>query len=140
LFDVRSFYYILIPHDSPPFPWRCIWRSKALLRVAFFARSAVVGKILTLDNLRKWHLIVVDWCCLCKKNGETVDYHCETVSALWNSIFSLFSLAWAILHRVRDLFACWRGQFGSPQSKAVWRMIPLCWMWCIWREKNNRRF
>jgi hypothetical protein len=41
---------------------------------------------------------------------------------------------------VRDLFTCWREQFGSPQSEAVWKMIPLCLMWCIWRERNDRSF
>jgi hypothetical protein len=28
-------------------------------------------------------------------------------SALWNSTFGLFVLAWVMPHRVRDLFACW---------------------------------
>jgi hypothetical protein len=82
---------------------------------------------------------VVDWCGLCKKSGEIVAHlliHCETTSALWKSIFGLFGLAWVMLRQVRDLFACWRGQFGSAQSEAVFRMIfrmiPL--MLCIWRE------
>jgi hypothetical protein len=66
--------------------------------------------------------------------------HCEIASAIWNSIFGLFSLAWAMPHRVRFLFACWRGQFGSPQSKAVWRMIPLWLMLCIGRQGNDRSF
>jgi hypothetical protein len=58
--------------------------------------------------LRKWNIIVVNWCCLCKKSEETylsknemkseetVDYlllHCKTTTALWNFIFGLFSLA-----------------------------------------------
>jgi hypothetical protein len=29
---------------------------------------AAFEKILTLDNLRKRHVIVVDWCCMCKKS------------------------------------------------------------------------
>jgi hypothetical protein len=69
---------------------------------------------------------VVDWCCLCKKSGKTVGHlllHCETASALWNSIFGLFGLACAMPCRLRDLLACWRGQFGSPQSETVWKMI-----------------
>jgi len=53
LFEVRSFYYALIPHDHAPFPWRSIWWSKVPLRVAFFTWSTALGKILTLDNLRK---------------------------------------------------------------------------------------
>jgi hypothetical protein len=24
-----------------------------------------------MDNLRKKHIIVVDWCCMCKKSGES---------------------------------------------------------------------
>jgi hypothetical protein len=30
--------------------------------VAFFVWLATLGKILTMDNLRKWHVIVVNWC------------------------------------------------------------------------------
>jgi hypothetical protein len=83
---------------------------------------AALGKIVIMDNSRKRHIIVVDWCCLCKKSGETVDHlllHCKLGSALWSSIFGLFGLAWVIPRRVRDLFACWRGKFGSSLSEAV---------------------
>jgi hypothetical protein len=48
--------------------------------VAFFVRSAALGKILTHDNLRKRNVIVIEWCCLCKKSGESIDHlllHCE---------------------------------------------------------------
>jgi DNA-directed RNA polymerase specialized sigma24 family protein len=39
--------------------------------VAFFAWLATIEKILTIDNLRKRkrHVLVVDWCCMCKRNG-----------------------------------------------------------------------
>jgi hypothetical protein len=50
-----------------------IWRIKVPLRVAFFTWSAALGKILTMDNLRKRRVIVVDRCCMCKRNGESVD-------------------------------------------------------------------
>jgi hypothetical protein len=53
----------------------------------FFAWSVVVGKILTIDNLRKRHVIMVDRCCMCKRNGEFVDHlclHCEVACVLWN--------------------------------------------------------
>jgi hypothetical protein len=69
LFEVKSFYNVLVPHDSTHFPWRSIWQNKAPLRVVFFSWSAVLGKILIIYNLRKQHLIVVDWFCLCKNSG-----------------------------------------------------------------------
>jgi hypothetical protein len=41
---------------------------------------------------------------------------------------------------VRDLFDCWRRQFGNSQSEGMWKMIPLCLMWCIRGERNNCNF
>jgi hypothetical protein len=42
-----------------------------------------------------------------------------------------FGLAWVMPSKVIDLFACWRGQLGSPQSEAIWKMIPLYLLWYI---------
>jgi hypothetical protein len=39
--------------------------------------------------------VVLEWCYMCKKNGELVDHlllHYEVASALWHSIFSRFGL------------------------------------------------
>jgi hypothetical protein len=52
-FDVRSFYRTLVCNNVSPFPWKSIWKTKAPLKVAFFAWAAALGKILTLDNLRR---------------------------------------------------------------------------------------
>jgi hypothetical protein len=38
------------------------------LILALFAWSAALGKILIVDNLRQWKIVVVDWCCMCKKS------------------------------------------------------------------------
>jgi hypothetical protein len=105
------------------------------LRVAIFVWLATLGKILILDNLRK-HLIVVDWCFMCKKNGGSVDHllHCEITCALWSSIFGLFGLKWVMPRWVVGLFVCWRGQCCSSQRVVVWKMILFCLMWCISRE------
>jgi hypothetical protein len=47
---------------------------RAHLRVLFFAGPAALGKILTMDNLKKRHLIVFEWCCICKKSRESMDH------------------------------------------------------------------
>jgi hypothetical protein len=70
---------------------------KVPLRVTFFAWSATLGKILTMDNLRKQYVIVVNWCCMCK-----------------SATFSCVGLSWVIPNRVVDLFACWR-EYGGPE-------------------------
>jgi hypothetical protein len=56
----------------------------------FFRLVGGSRKILTMDNLRKRHVIVVDRCCMCKRNGESVDHlllHCE-VAAPYGMLFS----------------------------------------------------
>jgi hypothetical protein len=121
--DVRSFYDVLVPHDNTHFLWKIIWRNKATLRAVFFAWTTSLGKILTADNLRKRHVIIVDWCCICKRNEEFEDHvllHYEIANALWSALFSRVGLAWVIPKRVIDLFAC-RKLGGSPQSAAMWK-------------------
>jgi hypothetical protein len=68
----------------------------------------VLGKVLTLDNLRKRQLTMINRCCMCKSDGETVDHlflHCEVARALLYAIFSCFGLNWVMPKRVVDLFA-----------------------------------
>lgn len=85
LFVVSSFYSVLICNDYIHFPWKSIWKTIAPLRATFFAWSAALKKILTMDNLRKQHIIVVNRCCMCKRNGVSVDHlllHCEASCAM----------------------------------------------------------
>jgi hypothetical protein len=72
-FEVRSFYNEIISKVRCPFPWKSIWRTKALPRVAFFIWSAALGKILTLDNLRKKNMVLINRCGMCKRYEETID-------------------------------------------------------------------
>jgi hypothetical protein len=37
--------------------------------------------------------------------------------------------------QVVDLFAYWRGHYVSLHSVALWKLIPSCRMWCIWRKE-----
>lgn len=46
-------------------------------------------------NFRKRHVIVVNRCFMCKRNGEYVDHLLllgEVVCALWNAFFSRFGV------------------------------------------------
>jgi hypothetical protein len=71
-FEVKSYYKVKVNAEPVDGPWKIIWRSKAPPRVVFFVWTAVLGKILTVGNLRKKNIIVTEWCCMCKKSGESV--------------------------------------------------------------------
>jgi len=66
VFKVKS-YYSLTSTGGRRFPWKSVWRTQAPLRAAFFVWTAALNKILTQDNLRKRHVIVINRCCMCKK-------------------------------------------------------------------------
>jgi hypothetical protein len=72
-FEVESFCRALSAHGQISFPCNSIWRSKAPPRVAFFAWTAIRNKILTLDNLRRRGMVVVNRCWLCEADGESED-------------------------------------------------------------------
>jgi hypothetical protein len=72
-------------------PWKSVWRTKVSLRTTFFAWSAALGRILNKYNHRKQHFIMVNSCCLCKWNEESMDHlilFCEVACALGNIFFS----------------------------------------------------
>ena len=41
---------------------------------------------------------------------------------------------------VLDLLACWKGQLGRHLNVCIWNAILLCFLWCIWRERNAQSF
>jgi hypothetical protein len=59
-FEVKSFYEVLTSQDGPSFLWKSIWSVKSPSRVTFFVWIATLEKILTLDNLRKMNVVVVE--------------------------------------------------------------------------------
>jgi hypothetical protein len=67
----------------------------------------------------KRHVIIMDRCYLCKRNGESVDHsllHYDVAFAPWNSLFTRFGMSWVMPRRVIDLFACW---WNSGRLKSV---------------------
>jgi hypothetical protein len=66
--------------------------------------------------------------------------HCKISNALWSIIFSVVRFRWVVPHRVVDLFACSIGFFGRSWSSIIWKIVPSCLMWCIWRDRNDWSF
>jgi hypothetical protein len=126
----------LFARMTPPSRGRVFGGIGFLWALLFFAWSVALGKILTMDNLRKQHVIVVDWCCICKMDGDSMDLllHCEVAYALLNAIFSRVRLTWVMPSWVVDLLV------GRGYLVAL--KVQLCGRWCLlafcsvfWRKK-----
>ena len=68
-------------------------------------------------------------------------WHSEYSRELWYMGLCLFGVQWIMPCRVVDLLAGWTGWCGKfSRGGNCWKAIPLCLMWIIWCERNNRAF
>ena len=128
-FMVKDYYSLLVGSIDFCFPWKSIWQQKIPARVAFFVWTAPLGKCLTVDNLRKRKIWILDWCYMCKCNGESVDHlflHRLVAMDLWSMVFGLFGVSWVMPQSVVRLLACWLGRFARHQYGNIWRIICHC--------------
>ena len=105
-FVVSRYYHSLSPSIVTSFLWKLLWHSKVSPWVAFFSWTTALGKILTIVNLRKRHLVILEWCYMCKRCGESVDHlllHCPFAFEIWSMVFCLFGICWVMPQRVVDL-------------------------------------
>lgn len=70
-FSVCSFCRSIIDQENNFVPGKNIWKTKASQKVAFYVWTASLGKILTMDKLQKRCIVVIDWCCTCRKSVKT---------------------------------------------------------------------
>ena len=55
-------------------------------------------------------------------------------------VLGLFGVYWVMPCHVLDVWAGWQGCYGNHCNLVVWRMVPHCVMWFLWRERNVRHF
>ena len=130
VFDVRSFYISLLAALLVSFPWKSIWCVKVPKSVAFFLWTAARGGLLIVDNLVKKKLPLVNWCCLCRCEEETVDHlliHCKYAYTLWSEVLRLFGVQWVMPKNVVFLLFAWWNWLESHTSN-VWNMVSACLM------------
>jgi hypothetical protein len=76
---------------------------------------------------------------MCKKSEESIEHlllHCKVARDLWRYILTLFGVEWIMPRKVLELLTSWGTSFGYGPVNEIWRLVPLCLMWCIWREWN----
>jgi hypothetical protein len=59
---------------------------------------------------------------------------------IWLLVFTLFGTSWVMPKNVVQMLGCWQGRFHHHRISGAWDVAPLCIMWTIWREPNNKMF
>ncbi|GMP48204.1 hypothetical protein CsSME_00015640 [Camellia sinensis var. sinensis] len=124
-FSVSSYYGVLAYEEVVAFPWKSVWVSGTLSKVAFFVWTAMLGCILTMDNLIRRGHILINWCCLCCGDAESVDHllvHYLVTSRLWMLVVETFGLVWLGCSRIRLRQSCkvgWGVESGGGMEACV---------------------
>ena len=142
MFDTWSYYNIIRGTADSNFPWKGVWKAKIPRRVAFFMWTVVHGQILTFNNLMLRGHILVNRCCMCHRNEETMDHlllHCSVAQSLWVYMLKIFGIHWVMPGSVESLVYCWSFWLEKFNSD-IWNMVPGCLMWIVWTEINRRSF
>jgi hypothetical protein len=87
---------------------------------------------LEINRIFTSHLI----CCKSFSSIEHLLLHYEVACDLWSYILTLFGVEWVMPRMVLELLTSWGASCGYGPVQEVWRLVPLCLMWCIWQERN----
>ena len=73
-------------------------------------------------------LYLVNWCCMCRCCGETVDHpllHCSITYKLWSKVFLIFEVACELRSK---MFPIWDSMddIGDSSIPSIW-MAKLVW-------------
>ena len=126
VFNVGSYYYLLSGPLTDVFPRKSIQCVKVIKMVSFFLWTAAWGGILMINNMVKKGWPLVNWCCLCRCKGETVDHlliHYELSHVLWSKVFLVSGIQWVMTKTVASFLFAWRDWFGKYLSNIL-NMVP----------------
>ena len=118
-----------------------MWKVKAPRCVSFFVWTAAWDKILIGDNLRGrgMDLLTSALCVVVMGRRWIICSSTGKAYRLWSLVFRSFGISWVLPRTVADtLFGRWN--WLGKHSSSIWNLVPLCLMWCLWRERNRRTF
>ena len=142
-FSVRTMYKCFDHFPAIDFPYRLIWNPVVPLKIRVFAWEATWGKVLTLDQLKRRGMILVNRCFMCREEEENIDHlliHCKSAKMLWNLFLSIFGTSWVFPQTVIHTLLAWQGAAVGNKRKRIWLAAPLCIFWTLWRARNKLGF
>ena len=119
-FSIRTLYSGL--HLSPEidFPFHSGWNYVIPSKIFFFAWEDSLGKVITLDLLKRRGRALSNICFLYEEDEETIDHlliHCKMVRMLWDFFLSTVWTSWAFLCFVIHTLLAWQGASVGKKRK-----------------------
>ena len=93
-----------------------------------------MGKVLTLDQLKRMGWLMDNKCFLCCAKEESINpilIHYTKARVLWELSFALFGVMWVLPFSIRDILLGWHGSFVGKKCRKVWMAAPLCLFWSV---------
>ena len=121
-FSVKSMYKGFGPSPAIDFPYRLIWNPVVPSKIGVFAWEATWGKVLTLDQLKRRGMTLVNRCFMCEKNEENIDHlliHCKSAKMLWNLFLSIFGTSWVFRQSMLHTLLAWQGAAVGKKRKRI---------------------
>lgn len=109
-FQVKSYYQVLAGEANTAFHWTAIWLTRAPTKVSFFDWCAVKDRILTIDNLMRHEMVIVNQCCMWFRDVESVAHlliHCPIAKELWDEALVSWGMSWVFPSTVVELIQEW---------------------------------
>ena len=139
-FSVKTCFELLEGGSQQSVPLKMMWNPTVPTKVGFFAWEVWWGKTLTMDQLKKRGFSLASRCAFCGQDEESLEHlfiHCPKVWCIWTAIFSLSGGGWVCPFLVKDLLRGWLHLPMQKKDAKLWRAVPLCLLWAIWKERNR---
>lgn len=121
-FNVQSRALLFGRHADILGPWKVIWYPLVPPKVQFFKWTASLGRIQTINLLRRKGLFLVNFCCLCKADGESSSHtleHCSFAWKVWFGILRDFGMRWVVPTDLYSLLLSWKGKAFSARGNQI---------------------
>ena len=121
-FLVRTMYNGLDSSVDIDFPVCPVWNAVIPSKISFFTWEASRGKVMTLEQLKRHGRYLVNKCCLCEEDEETIDHlliHCNTARMHCVLFLTIVGTTWVFPHSVRHTLLAWQGAHVGKKQKRI---------------------
>ena len=139
-------YYLYVGHNQIPQEqkWKRMWKSNLWPKDTLFIWLLMQWRIFTWENIQKRGFIGPNWCIMCRKEGEHINYllgSCSFVTPLWGKGEEIYR-RWGLCPReMIQTFLEWDVKpFKNLILNHIWELFLGFLLWEGWKERNRTIF